>query len=73
MANIIKLENINEERQTHKEKYVKEYVCSNCRHLVEPTDTTCWQCGEKLKQSSGVEHYHRGEKLSDIQFKELKE
>jgi len=68
MANIIKLENINEDKQTHKEKYVEEYVCSNCRHLVEPNDKTCWQCGEKLEPSEKVERYRRGEKPTDEEF-----
>jgi len=70
MASIIKLENINLDPHERKEKYVEEYVCYNCRHLVEPTDTTCWQCGEKLEQSSGAEHFRRGQKLTEGEFKE---
>lgn len=65
MARIIKLENIQPTGEL-----VEEYVCENCRHLIEPTDAVCWQCGEKLKPSSGVEHYFRGERLTEAQFEE---
>ena len=81
MSKIIKLENIvkvdgsNFDRQTGKpitEKVTEEYVCEGCRHLVGATDKFCWQCGEPLEESSKVEHYHKGEKLSGTKFKERK-
>lgn len=70
MAEIIKLQNIQKKhREDKEEQLVEEYVCSNCRHLVEATDTACWQCGEKLEPSGEIEHYHKGVKLSVAQFK----
>lgn len=67
MAEIIKLENIN--KVDGREQFVEEYVCGNCRHLVEPNAKTCWQCGEKLEPSGEIEHYHKGVKLSVARFK----
>ena len=72
MAKIVKLENINAIKGTRQEQYVEEYVCSNCRHLINPDDKTCWQCGERLEQSSLIEHYHRGERLAEGEFQKRK-
>lgn len=66
MAKIIKLENIN--LTPTGEQVTEEYVCENCRHLIASTDTICWQCREKLEQSKQVEHYHKGEKLTNEGF-----
>lgn len=71
---IIKLENIKAEfdRQTGKEKteLTTEYVCGNCRHLVQPTDKFCWRCGEPLEKSSEVEHYDTdGTQLTNTAFR----
>lgn len=71
MPKIIKLENI--QKKAGIEQVVEEYVCENCRHLIDPSDKTCWQCGEKLEQSELVEHYYKGEKLNEGQFKSLKQ
>ncbi|MBA7617111.1 hypothetical protein ES703_24422 [subsurface metagenome] len=71
MAKVIKLENI--QPKDGVEQLVDEYACENCRHLINPNDKTCWQCGEKLEQSELVEHYHKGEKLNEGQFKSLKQ
>lgn len=78
MALKIKLENISRrtfDKVTGKplEQVTQEYVCENCRHLVEPSDAFCWQCGNALEPSGLVEHYSDGEKLTDAQFKERKE
>ncbi len=69
----IKLENIVDEGfdpETGKavSKVTVEYVCEGCRHLVKENDKFCWQCGKKLKQSELVEHYDKGEKLTDEEF-----
>lgn len=74
MADKIKLENIKEkgfDRTSGKPKtdVTIEYVCSACCHLVESGDAFCWQCGEKLVPSTLVEHYHKGERLTDKEFK----
>ncbi len=66
MAKVIKLENI--KLTSTGEQFVEEYVCGNCRHLINPSDKTCWQCGEQLKQSTVVEHYHKGERLKGDEF-----
>ena len=65
-AKIIKLENI--QPKDGMEQPTEEYVCESCRHLVEPTDKVCLQCGEKLEQSNLVEHYYKGEKLTDEEY-----
>jgi len=35
----------------------EEYVCENCRHLVEKLDDCCWQCGNPLEVSNLIETY----------------
>lgn len=72
MAKVIKLENINVIKGTRQEHYVEEYVCSNCRHIINLTDKTCWQCGGKLEPSGTVEHYYRGGKLTTQEFNAAK-
>jgi len=69
----IKLENIVDEgfdRQTGKpvSKVTAEYICENCRHLVEASDKFCWQCGEKLEVSDIVEHHSQGKQLTEEEF-----
>lgn len=51
---------------------IEEYICSACHHLVQRDDRFCWQCGEELNGSSIVLHYYRGEKLTNVKFKEAK-
>ena len=65
---IVKLENI--QLKDDKEEITEEYVCEGCRHLIQPADKSCWQCGQPLEPSSEVEHYHQGEKLTKEQFGE---
>jgi len=70
---IIKLENIIDEgfdRQTGKtvSKATTEYVCENCRHLIEVSDKFCWQCGERLEQSNFVEYYSKGGKITKEEY-----
>lgn len=72
MAKIIKLENIQPPKKGEAEQPTEEYVCGGCRELVGKDDKVCWQCGEKLEPSEMVEHYHKGEKLSNSKFKERK-
>ena len=67
MAKIIKLENIYPTGEL-----VDEYVCGGCRHLVGRDDKVCWQCEERLTQSTLIEHYHRGVKLSNDEFNKAK-
>jgi len=64
---IIKLENIRLNGEL-----VTEYVCEGCRELVGKDDKVCWQCGENLGQSELVEHYHRGERLTDEEYQRRK-
>lgn len=73
MADRIKLENIKDlsyDRASGKSKakVTIEFACSNCRHLVEAENNFCWQCGERLEPSGEVEHYHKGEKLTDEEY-----
>ena len=56
-----------------REEVITEYVCENCRHLVGKDDKFCWRCGVKLESSNLVEHYHRGEKLTNKEFGERRE
>lgn len=75
MSKIIKLENLipaNYDQASGKEssRETTEYVCGACRHLVRVTDKFCWQCGIGLEQSSVVEHYHKGKKLTKAEFQE---
>lgn len=74
MAKIIKLENIEErgyDRIIGKpvEEFTIKYVCEACRHLVSVEDKFCWQCGEPLGLSDLVEHYYKGERLIDKEYK----
>src|SRR3989304_8884019 len=49
---------------------VVEHACSNCRHLVDPSETYCSFCGEKLDWSQPlIEHYDKGKKLTDDEYK----
>ena len=48
----------------------EEYVCDGCRHLVEKDDKYCFHCGVLLSDSGKVEHYYKGNPLSDTEFKE---
>lgn len=73
MADKIKLENIVHagfDTETGDEfmNITEEYACSSCRNLVAETDKFCWRCGELLKDAK-VEHYQKGEKLTDKEFK----
>ena len=73
----IKLENMVDkgfDRQTGNpiSEVTVEYVCEACRHLVNPEDKFCWKCGMALEQSNLVEHYQRGEGLSDADFEARK-
>lgn len=75
MAKIIKLENL---RSTYDRdtgsliiQEIIEFVCEACRHLVNQDDKFCWQCGEPLEKSSKVEHYYKGEKLTNTKFREV--
>jgi len=68
MAKIVKLENIQPRVKGQAEELTEEYVCGNCRHLIEPINAFCWLCGEKLEQSKLVEHYYMGQRLSNEGF-----
>lgn len=73
MVKKIKLENIVQagfDRENGDEflNITEEYVCNNCRHIVEREDNYCWKCGKTLDEES-VEHYQAGEKLSDDDFR----
>ncbi len=77
MANRIKLENIvgrgyNRITGEFMEKIIEEFVCENCRHLVNIEDKFCWQCGGRLEQSNLIEHYHKGERLTDEEYQRRK-
>lgn len=73
MPNKIKLENIllagfDSDTGDAFINITEEYVCENCRHLVDKNDKFCWQCGEELKQSKLIEHYYEGKKLTERNF-----
>ena len=73
----IKLENIVNkgfDRVTGKPmlEITTEYVCEGCRHIVNIDDKFCWQCGEMLEQSDLVEHYRKGDKLTEKEFQRRK-
>jgi len=75
MANKIKLENIVDAGFDSGNgdaflNIIEKYVCGKCRHIVEKTDKYCWKCGELLVDSGKLEHYYKGEQLTDTQFKE---
>ena len=75
MAKMIKLENITErgyDRATGKPvmEVTRQQICEACHHLVNEEDKFCWQCGGNLEQSDLVEHYHKGERLTNGQFEE---
>lgn len=77
MVDKIKLESIMHKRydkQTGKPvlEEVTEFVCSNCRHLVEQDDSYCWSCGSKLTSISKVEHYVLNKLLTDDEFGQAK-
>lgn len=77
MPKIIKLENIvstgyDRPSGEAKTKETVEYVCEVCRHLVEATDKFCWHCGSSLEASRVVEHWHKGEKLTEKEFSNRK-
>lgn len=74
MPDKIKLENIVHagfDTETGDEfmNITEEYACSSCRNLVAKTDKFCRWCGELLKDTGKMEHYHKGEKLTDKEFK----
>lgn len=74
MGKKIKLENLMERGYDRlsgelKIEVTNEYVCSGCRHSVNVEDNFCWHCGEGLMPSSKLEHYHKGERLTDKEFK----
>lgn len=46
----------------------EEFICGNCRHLVDKNDKFCWQCGESLDKEEETEHYAMGKKLTNEQF-----
>jgi len=50
----------------------EEFVCKQCRHLVEPTNKFCWFCGTVITEHTETEHYVLGRKLTDDQFKQVK-
>jgi len=50
----------------------EEYVCKNCRHLVEVIDKFCWFCGEELESSDIVEHWQKGIQLSNEAFNKIR-
>lgn len=52
------------------EVVIVEYVCSNCRNLLEKDWAFCPYCSGGIEASTKVEHYYRGEELSDKKFTE---
>jgi hypothetical protein len=75
MADRIKLENIvpaGFDVDTGDEflNITEEFVCGNCRHLVGQADKYCGQCGELLKDMGKIEHWDKGKRLTDKEFKE---
>ena len=76
MAKIIKLENIvpvryNRQTGEPSSEVTEEYVCEACRHLVKTIDKFCWQCGGELEQSTLIEHYSKGKKLTEEEYRRL--
>ena len=74
---IIKLENIRMsgfDRQTGEpmSDTTVEFICENCRHIVNEADKFCWQCGSPLETSTDVEHWNVGKKLDTNQFNQAK-
>jgi uncharacterized protein YlaI len=74
---MIKLENIvirGFDKQTGELKATptEEYVCDNCRRLVDPSDKYCEFCGDKLVPVTDTEHHVLGEQLSHLEFNQLR-
>lgn len=74
MVDKIKLENIVEAGFDAEDgsaflNIITEFVCSNCRHLVGQSSKYCTFCGESLNDTGKIEHYYKGEQLTDAQFK----
>jgi len=77
MVDKIKLENIlhkKYDRQTGEPvlEETEEFVCGNCRHLVEQNDAYCWSCGSNLVNSEKVEHYVMNKLLTSEEFVQAK-
>jgi predicted amidophosphoribosyltransferase len=74
MASKIKLESIraggfDSENGDEFVNLVVEYVCGDCRSLVEEGDKFCSYCGAKLVDNGDVEHYSKGKKLTSTEYK----
>lgn len=49
-----------------------EFVCSDCRHLVEGGDAYCWCCGKKFDGGATTEHYQKGKQLTNESFNAIR-
>lgn len=51
------------------EVVVEEFICDICRNLVDEDDKFCQNCGEPLGAPVRTEHWHKGDKITDAEFK----
>lgn len=52
------------------EAIVVEYACGDCRNLLEESWEFCPYCSGRVEVGTKVEHYYKGEELSDKKFTE---
>ena len=77
MANKVKLENImqagsDQETGDRFLNITEEYVCGNCRHLVEAADKFCWYCRSELRTSDKIEHWQKGVQIAEDTFQKIR-